>query len=94
MSGFKRISRGSEAPAKEWAKLPLGDLIDHLLVEFHRPLDAEMPRLAGLALRVHSMHGEESSVDLAGIYSTFTALKDELATHMMKEERILSLIHI
>lgn len=89
MSGFKRISTGSENPAKDWENAPIGDLIDHLLVDFHRPLDADLPRIAGLARKVLSVHGEESAVDLAGICSTFVALKDELATHMMKEERIL-----
>lgn len=68
------------------ASLPTPELIDHILVHHHRPLDDELPRLVGLADKVANAHG--GRVHLA-VREHVVALRDDLLAHMMKEERVL-----
>jgi regulator of cell morphogenesis and NO signaling len=78
-----------DADLKRWDEAPLGDLIDHILTAYHRPLDEELPRLEQMARKVNSVHGERQPEVLPELLSTYLGLKDELQQHMMKEEQIL-----
>lgn len=79
-----------EQPAeRSWAAAPLPELIEHLLTAYHRPLDTELPRIQAMARKVFRVHGDTDHERLGSILRVFTALKDELETHMMKEERVL-----
>lgn len=79
----------SDATQKRWDEAPLGELIDHILVTYHRPLDEELPRLEAMARRVRHVHGEKDPEMFAELVSVLVALKKELEEHMMKEEQIL-----
>ena len=71
-----------------WDEAELADLIDHILVRFHRPLDEELPRLEAMARRVRDVHGDEYE-RLERLNTVVYGLVAELKDHMHKEEQIL-----
>jgi regulator of cell morphogenesis and NO signaling len=77
---------GSEE--RDWRLAPTAELIDHILETHHAYLAAEMPRLAGLAEKVAKAHGPRHPYvhELKDVYAS---LRDELESHMAKEEQIL-----
>lgn len=78
-----------ETDETAWVDAPLGDLIDHLLAVYHRPLDQEMPRLEQMARKVLEVHGEKDPERFAELLAVYLRLKAELEQHMVKEEQIL-----
>lgn len=78
------------APAapETWTDAPLDQLIDHIIDVYHRPLDEELPRIEGLARKVHRVHGERHP-SLITVLSSYLLLKRELELHMRKEEEVL-----
>lgn len=81
--------KGSDADPKRWDEAELNDLIDHILLTYHRPLEEELPRVEFMARKVFRVHGEREPEMLGGLLSTFLGLKTELESHMAKEEQIL-----
>jgi regulator of cell morphogenesis and NO signaling len=78
----------SEIADADWGTAPLRQLIEHILTRHHAYLKSEMPRIAGLFVKVVRAHGEREPV-MAEVSEVFTMLKEELDAHMMKEEMIL-----
>lgn len=68
--------------------LSLTDLADHIEQVHHDYLRTELPRLDAMTERVHRVHGEKEP-RLGDVRRAFCALRDELTSHMMKEEQIL-----
>lgn len=64
------------------------DLIRHILERYHATHREELSFLIQLANRVEIVHGDHEEVPL-GLAQTLIALRDELETHMNKEEQIL-----
>jgi len=80
-----------EASAGEedgWTDRPLRDLTAHIVARHHAFIREEAPRLENLLAKVVGRHGQ-AHPELRSIQETFAALAQELAAHMMKEERIL-----
>jgi regulator of cell morphogenesis and NO signaling len=76
--------------AKSWDVAPIGDLIDHILVRYHRPLDAELPRLEELSRKVASVHGAtHPDAKLGDVRDLVVQLVSDLVGHMHKEEQVL-----
>ncbi len=73
----------------DWDQAPLSDLIDHILITYHRPLDEELPRLETMARKVLEVHGDKDPQRLSELLNVYLGLKAELQQHMMKEEQIL-----
>ena len=73
---------------RDWQRGPLGDLIAHINGTHHKFVRDETTRLRALFEKVCSVHGKNHP-ELLEIRDTFSALADELAIHMTKEERIL-----
>lgn len=73
----------------DWATLPLPELIDHIIVTYHRPLEQELRRLGGLARKVCAVHGPKDPSRFAELLETFLAVEAEILPHMEKEEEIL-----
>lgn len=80
--------RGADAKAL-WNDAPLASVIDHVIVTYHDPLRAELPRLHSLARTVHEAHGNDHREVLPEVLSIVTGLRFELEDHMVKEEEIL-----
>lgn len=73
----------------DWANEPLGSIIDHILTHYHASLKEELPRLLALAEKVTSVHGANHPDTLPALRDTFRSLKDELDSHLEKEEHVL-----
>lgn len=73
----------------DWSDAPLPELVDHVIARFHRPLDAELPRLQALAEKVHRVHRDKDPARFDAILETLSTLHMDLMEHMGKEERIL-----
>jgi regulator of cell morphogenesis and NO signaling len=61
----------------------LRDLIEHIVGHHHSYIRRETPRIEALLTRV------ERSSEIALIEDLFTAVGQELSTHMLKEEQVL-----
>ena len=75
-------------PPPDWASMGPGELTDHLVATHHAYLHRELPRLATLAAKVASVHGERHP-ELAEVHRTYDALHADLSPHLFKEERVL-----
>ncbi len=71
-----------DAPAET---LPL---IDHILSRYHDTHRTEMDWLIPLAQKVETVHGDHDAAP-AGLTEALLTLRDELDSHMAKEEQIL-----
>ncbi len=80
---------GASAEEQRWDQAPLGELIDHILVTYHEPLRAELPRLESMARKVQEVHGDKDPEKLAELLSVCVELRAEMEQHMVKEEQIL-----
>jgi regulator of cell morphogenesis and NO signaling len=79
----------TDADAREpWATLEPGELVDHIERVHHQYLWAELPRLSALLDKVVAVHGARHP-ELDGVSRTFTALREDLEPHLVKEERVL-----
>lgn len=74
---------------RDWTGAPLPELVDHVLARYHRPLDAELPRLQALAEKVHRVHRDKDPERFDAILETVSSLHADLVDHMGKEERVL-----
>ncbi|HMB68197.1 MAG TPA: iron-sulfur cluster repair di-iron protein [bacterium] len=79
----------ASAPEERWDEAPLGDIIEHILAAYHRPLAEELPRLELMARKVLDVHGDKDRERLTELVTVFAGLRGELEEHMAKEEQIL-----
>lgn len=70
------------------AAMGMAELVDHIVNTHHVYLKSELPRLAGLAEKVLSAHGDKDE-RIGELANTFHHLREELEMHMMKEEQVL-----
>ncbi len=78
----------SPEQSRDWSQASLAELADHIEETHHVYLRRELPRLAEMVNKVARVHGERhpEMVSVARIFSQF---RDELDSHMMKEEQVL-----
>ncbi|MGA2882584.1 MAG: iron-sulfur cluster repair di-iron protein [Bryobacteraceae bacterium] len=82
------VAKDVSAGAREWNEASLFDLTAHIIKRHHGYVRDETPRVKMLLQKVVSRHGE-SHPELSSIQETFAVLSEELAAHMIKEERVL-----
>lgn len=63
-------------------------LIDHILSRYHETHRSELEWLIPLAQKVETVHGDHDEAPL-GLTQALIALRDELDSHMAKEEQVL-----
>ncbi len=73
---------------KDWQSAPLSALIDYILEKHHVFTKRELLRLDALIIKVCAAHGERHP-ELLRLQALFKNLDEDLAPHMMKEERVL-----
>jgi regulator of cell morphogenesis and NO signaling len=78
-----------DGQTKDWGAAPLSALIDHILDKHHSYLREELPRLAQMAGKVVETHRERHGDSLIPLEGTLLELKNELESHMWKEEMVL-----
>jgi regulator of cell morphogenesis and NO signaling len=76
------------APAEDWSQGPLSALAGHIVEKHHAFTKAESSRLEALFAKVSAKHAARHP-ELTFMQVTFTAMANELRSHMMKEEHIL-----
>jgi regulator of cell morphogenesis and NO signaling len=81
---------GQPAPIqqRDWSNASLGELIDHILSTHHVYVRQELPRLDALMAKTEQRHGGQHA-ELAECRQVLSALRAELASHMLKEEQFL-----
>lgn len=84
-------SSAAEGPSeeKDWTSAPLPELIQHIVDTHHSYLKENLPRLAQIVDKVVVAHGEKHGESLLPLQALFRELKDELESHMWKEEMVL-----
>jgi regulator of cell morphogenesis and NO signaling len=81
--------KNAHAPAPPaWADVPLSAIIRHIVERHHAYIRTEGVRINGLFEKVVARHGQ-THAEVAEIRDLFFAAKQELTTHMLKEEQIL-----
>jgi regulator of cell morphogenesis and NO signaling len=73
---------------KAWSDAPFRDLIGHIVTRHHSYVREEGPRLEMLLDKVVKRHGADHP-ELLSIRDLFSAIHQELVTHMFKEEHVL-----
>jgi regulator of cell morphogenesis and NO signaling len=73
---------------RDWTSAPLRELVDHLVATYHDTLREELPRIAGMVVRVQRVHGAKDP-SVGRLERAINALSADLLDHMQKEEMIL-----
>ena len=73
---------------ENWSDQSLASLVGHIVEKHHAYCREEGLRLQPLLEKVFSKHGEHHP-ELTQVRIAFTALRNELSIHMMKEEQML-----
>lgn len=80
------LTQQNQTPATE--AMPLPELVDYILENFHAVHRSELPELIRLAEKVERVHGDKSSCP-HGLSAHLAHMAQELELHMQKEEQIL-----
>lgn len=67
----------------------LEELVTYIQKTYHEPLREELPRLEAMALKVARVHNERDGERLSALAETVVELKEEIFTHLDKEDQIL-----
>jgi regulator of cell morphogenesis and NO signaling len=76
------------AVESDWSKASLSEVMDYIVTKHHTFVKQELPRLEQLLKKVASKHSEKHP-ELNQVQAIFYRLRDELTSHLMKEETVL-----
>ena len=83
------LAKLAEEPVeRDWRAAPYADIIDHIIVRYHDRHREQLPELILQATKVERVHADKPNVP-KGLTKYLTMLRQELSSHMMKEEQIL-----
>ena len=84
------IEKEIKAPGnfERWDQRPIAELIEHVLVQFHKAHREELPRLLAMAKKVEAVHSDKPNCP-KGLAAHLEHLAGELELHMQKEEEVL-----
>lgn len=85
---IREAERSPDGTRTDWSQRPLGEVIDHILARYHRPLREELRRLAELAAKVERVHGEKPACP-HGLADHLAEMIGAVEDHLVKEEEIL-----
>ena len=81
---------GAAAPdGRDWQAAGIDELIDHIIGTHHVYLKTNLPRLSQRMEKVLAAHEVRHGALLRPLAETFEALRQELDSHLMKEEMVL-----
>lgn len=83
-AAFRRTAAGD----RDWSRAPLGELVDYIVLRHHGYLRTELPWMETMARRVKSKHGA-SHAFLGELEEIAVGLREELDSHLLKEEMVL-----
>ena len=86
---LESLCRGADSGGiASWKSEPLGDLIDHIVAEYHTPLRRDLAIVDRLLEKVLARHGGRYPEMLPALGLTFTQLRNELQAHTRDEELV------
>ena len=85
---LEAAAKGETRNASDWTQASLETLANHIVATHHSYVKSELPRLAGLAQRVVTRHGD-TQAELPVIKGKLAQLDEELTQHLAKEEVVL-----
>jgi regulator of cell morphogenesis and NO signaling len=88
ITALENGTAGSAAASEDWSALSLGALVSHIVNAHHAYVRRELPRLAELASKVVSRHGD-TKPELPQIQTKVGQISEELIEHLAKEEVVL-----
>lgn len=88
LKAMEAMAGAEPSAARDWSQASLTELADHIQETHHRYVREEMPRVLALLEKVASVHGGNHP-ELHQVKQHFTALGNELLSHLHKEEAIL-----
>jgi regulator of cell morphogenesis and NO signaling len=80
--------RGAPNEGRDWRAAPVAELIAHIVERYHTRHREQLPELIRLSRRVEQVHAGRPGCP-AGLAEHLEAMRQELESHMMKEEQIL-----
>ena len=83
-----QLSSPAGSTDRNWQTEPLGDLVSHITNTHHKYTRDGIARLTPLLAKVCSVHGTNHP-ELLELRDIFSGLTQELAVHLMKEEKVL-----
>lgn len=81
-------ARGDSGEFVDANAMRLSELADHIVAKHHEYLRSELPRLDAMTDKVAQVHGD-TDPRLVSVRAALCSVRDELMSHMMKEERIV-----
>jgi regulator of cell morphogenesis and NO signaling len=88
ITALENGTAGSATASEDWSALSLGALVSHIVNAHHAYVRRELPRLAELASKVVSRHGD-TKPELPQIQVKVGQISEELIEHLAKEEVVL-----
>jgi regulator of cell morphogenesis and NO signaling len=88
LSSLSSVVAAEASGSSNWAETALSDLIDHVVTQHHAYVKQELPRLDLLLNKVTGKHAEKRP-ELNRVLVVFGIMRDELNSHLIKEEQIL-----
>lgn len=88
ITALENGTAGSATASEDWSALSLGALVSHIVNAHHAYVRRELPRLAELASKVVSRHGD-TKPELPQIQVNVGQISEELIEHLAKEEVVL-----
>jgi regulator of cell morphogenesis and NO signaling len=88
MNEIAQACAGQDASAPRFASWDLATLISYIVGNHHAYVRGAIPTLLAHTAKIASVHGERHP-ELQDIAREFTAVADEMTSHMFKEEKIL-----
>jgi regulator of cell morphogenesis and NO signaling len=85
----RRTTHSPESSPVNWETAPFSELIDHIVNSHHSYLKTQLPRIQGMLNHVLDQHSERHGDVLRPLFATFRRLKEELDTHLLREETVL-----
>lgn len=85
---LEALDQVTPAPEVDWTRATMTALADHIERTHHDYLKEALPRLSTLTEKVANAHGAKDS-RLFDLRDLFRSFREELETHMWKEEQIL-----
>lgn len=83
------VTQPRTIPDLDFNRMPLRDLVRHIVERHHEYLKLEMPRLRARLNKMVDRHGERDERLLARLHPVYCDLQSEFELHMHKEEMAL-----
>jgi len=85
----RETGSGAVAAETDWRKAGLTELAEYIVANHHAYLKTQLPRLESMLQKVLAAHSARHADVLAPLAAIFRSMREELDSHLMKEERIL-----